>query len=607
MNKKTSDDLLYLRFLQSKQKETEAHSKDILRKFDKAFAKRNKDKNKYLFLFELLDVNAEEGLDNPPIKNNISDIVVAIESFVSRFMSNVFPYRKEGNFALKANESTVKKFFSLYTEPPEEVVEYVGEENVSLFQDDRKKSEIYNEVEAKLNELLGIITRMLHEKFHDSGFYGIFSDLVKKWLISEWDCCITRDVATGELALESPAPFSIAYDYDYRNKLIGVYRKIQIRACDVKEVYPDALFTVPYVDDWEVKNFKECILRSFVKNAEGKREIWEYCVFDEKGALLVFRLLSQNPHIVFSDKLLPGSGIGKGRLFVLWNEIHLVNEQQGWLDFNVLANADPIREIDIQRLVAAPGSADSGVKAKIELKHGDVIKTNGHGLLMNVPAVDVTELKQQVELKKVFIKQALLGAAMDWDHRETATMTQQKAAASAIFAQAVGEGVVEELIRSMVEHFTNCMIEDGTLFNFIYMHMNIPNNLFPRWLGILWDFCLQQEDDAGKDFCMEQVNNFVQSYINLIDGFKLFPLEIYSPIAIQQAVERAGSSMAFLGNIANLLQVPPSLLVDVEKFILSVAKSSGFDAGLLLTKEERDEKIAASSAANNAQAEVVNR
>ena len=97
---------------------------------------------------------------------------------------------------------------------------------------------------------------MLHEKFHDSGFYGIFSDLVKKWLISEWDCCITRDVATGELALESPAPFSIAYDYDYRNKLIGVYRKIQIRACDVKEVYPDALFTVPYVDDWEVKNFK---------------------------------------------------------------------------------------------------------------------------------------------------------------------------------------------------------------------------------------------------------------------------------------------------------------------------------------------------------------
>ena len=607
MNKKTSDDLLYLRFLQSKQKETEAHSKDILRKFDKAFAKRNKDKNKYLFLFELLDVNAEEGLDNPPIKNNISDIVVAIESFVSRFMSNVFPYRKEGNFALKANESTVKKFFSLYTEPPEEVVEYVGEENVSLFQDDRKKSEIYNEVEAKLNELLGIITRMLHEKFHDSGFYGIFSDLVKKWLISEWDCCITRDVATGELALESPAPFSIAYDYDYRNKLIGVYRKIQIRACDVKEVYPDALFTVPYVDDWEVKNFKECTLRSFVKNAEGKREIWEYCVFDEKGALLVFRLLSQNPHIVFSDKLLPGSGIGKGRLFVLWNEIHLVNEQQGWLDFNVLANADPIREIDIQRLVAAPGSADSGVKAKIELKHGDVIKTNGHGLLMNVPAVDVTELKQQVELKKVFIKQALLGAAMDWDHRETATMTQQKAAASAIFAQAVGEGVVEELIRSMVEHFTNCMIEDGTLFNFIYMHMNIPNNLFPRWLGILWDFCLQQEDDAGKDFCMEQVNNFVQSYINLIDGFKLFPLEIYSPIAIQQAVERAGSSMAFLGNIANLLQVPPSLLVDVEKFILSVAKSSGFDAGLLLTKEERDEKIAASSAANNAQAEVVNR
>ena len=607
MNKKTSDDLLYLRFLQSKQKETEAHSKDILRKFDKAFAKRNKDKNKYLFLFELLDVNAEEGLDNPPIKNNISDIVVAIESFVSRFMSNVFPYRKEGNFALKANESTVKKFFSLYTEPPEEVVEYVGEENVSLFQDDRKKSEIYNEVEAKLNELLGLITRMLHEKFHDSGFYGIFSDLVKKWLISEWDCCITRDVATGELALESPAPFSIAYDYDYRNKLIGVYRKIQIRACDVKEVYPDALFTVPYVDDWEVKNFKECTLRSFVKNAEGKREIWEYCVFDEKGALLVFRLLSQNPHIVFSDKLLPGSGIGKGRLFVLWNEIHLVNEQQGWLDFNVLANADPIREIDIQRLVAAPGSADSGVKAKIELKHGDVIKTNGHGLLMNVPAVDVTELKQQVELKKVFIKQALLGAAMDWDHRETATMTQQKAAASAIFAQAVGEGVVEELIRSMVEHFTNCMIEDGTLFNFIYMHMNIPNNLFPRWLGILWDFCLQQEDDAGKDFCMEQVNNFVQSYINLIDGFKLFPLEIYSPIAIQQAVERAGSSMAFLGNIANLLQVPPSLLVDVEKFILSVAKSSGFDAGLLLTKEERDEKIAASSAANNAQAEVVNR
>lgn len=607
MNKKTSDDLLYLRFLQSKQKEIEAHSKDILRKFDKAFAKRNKDKNKYLFLFELLDVNAEEGLDNPPIKNNISDIVVAIESFVSRFMSNVFPYRKEGNFALKANESTVKKFFSLYTEPPEEVVEYVGEENVSLFQDDRKKSEIYNEVEAKLNELLGIITRMLHEKFHDSGFYGIFSDLVKKWLISEWDCCITRDVATGELALESPAPFSIAYDYDYRNKLIGVYRKIQIRACDVKEVYPDALFTVPYVDDWEVKNFKECILRSFVKNAEGKREIWEYCVFDEKGALLVFRLLSQNPHIVFSDKLLPGSGIGKGRLFVLWNEIHLVNEQQGWLDFNVLANADPIREIDIQRLVAAPGSADSGVKAKIELKHGDVIKTNGHGLLMNVPAVDVTELKQQVELKKVFIKQALLGAAMDWDHRETATMTQQKAAASAIFAQAVGEGVVEELIRSMVEHFTNCMIEDGTLFNFIYMHMNIPNNLFPRWLGILWDFCLQQKDDAGKDFCMEQVNNFVQSYINLIDGFKLFPLEIYSPIAIQQAVERAGSSMAFLGNIANLLQVPPSLLVDVEKFILSVAKSSGFDAGLLLTKEERDEKIAASSAANNAQAEVVNR
>ena len=203
MNKKTSDDLLYLRFLQSKQKETEAHSKDILRKFDKAFAKRNKDKNKYLFLFELLDVNAEEGLDNPPIKNNISDIVVAIESFVSRFMSNVFPYRKEGNFALKANESTVKKFFSLYTEPPEEVVEYVGEENVSLFQDDRKKSEIYNEVEAKLNELLGIITRMLHEKFHDSGFYGIFSDLVKKWLISEWDCCITTTMLAITLILRS--------------------------------------------------------------------------------------------------------------------------------------------------------------------------------------------------------------------------------------------------------------------------------------------------------------------------------------------------------------------------------------------------------------------
>lgn len=596
---KEKSEVIERSLFEKKQRQECVGKKDqVLKKHSAAFARLQKRRVQLEYLYRYFDV-INDGTSG---KKNLGEVVISFEQLVRQFMSLVFPHRDEDNFFLLSTPRTTAAFFDFYTNPPAEVVQYVGsvagEEGVEALNETRGRNEIYGDIDLWINGLLLRWMRCIHEQVYASGFFDSFDSNVRKWLIGGWACLISKNSVTGRPCVENIEPFSLAEERNNLKEVVGIYRELRIRRADVETYYPDYDGQLPDGnDDEELLSFKECLLRRTGRKKDGSAFVfWWYCVFDFKQDLVVFRVLDEPGYMIFADRIFSDGG-SCGRLFYLYDSIFLANRQQQWLNDNLASTVEPPRTINVDLLAPIPGVVSrEGYRKVIScIKNGDVIPVTGHGLVADIPPPRPDLLIQNLITLKTFICRAISGELLNMSPDTTATLSRIQDNLRSQFVQSLGSSAVEDFMWQLVRVYSSLLRQNGTFESELFDYMRLPDVKMPMWFlqlkTFVQDFFITEGDTESAAKGMEILNwalrYIVTSVLDIVGDFSGFKLKVAAPVEIIKSSEKAQVTLQAFAQMSQFLQTSPFEFIDIDKFLGYYAKALGVDTDLLLTKQQR--------------------